>query len=77
MPANESLFPKKPTPPIDPVVADMVSRLSEHLQDLWQERAAIREFEGSQTRELAEALALLDVIRMHTQEALMSLVPQM
>lgn len=70
MPATESPIPKKPTPPIDPVVADMVSRLSEHLQDLWQERAAIREFDGHQSRELAEATALLDVIRIRTREVI-------
>ena len=72
MQVSESPFPKKPTPPIDPVVADVVSRLSEHLQDLWQERAAIREFDGGQSRELSEAMGLLDVIRMHAQEVMTS-----
>ncbi len=52
-----------PTKPIDPVVAEMVSRLPEDLQELWEERAAIREFEGNQARELAEAMALIDVLR--------------
>ena len=49
--------------PIDPVVAEMVSRLPEHLQELWEERAAIREFDANQERELAEAMALIDVLR--------------
>jgi hypothetical protein len=52
--------------PIDEVVASMVSCLSDDLFELYQERAAIREYEGNQSRELAEAMALLDVIRVHT-----------
>jgi len=55
--------------PIDEVVASMVSCLSDDLYELYQERAAIREFEGNQARELAEAMALLDVIRLHTKAA--------
>lgn len=58
------------TPPIDPVVASMVKRLPEHLQELWQERAAIRQYDGGQSRELAEAMALHDVVRMHPRDAL-------
>ena len=60
------------TPPIDPVVASKVKRLPEHLQELWLERAAIRQYDGGQSRDLADAMALLDVIRMHPQEALTS-----
>jgi hypothetical protein len=51
--------------PLDETVAAMVSCLDEGLYELWQERAAIREHDGGQTRELAEAMALLDVIRMN------------
>jgi len=51
--------------PVDETVAALVSRLNESHQELWQERAAIREHDGGQSRELAEAMALLDVIRMH------------
>ena len=58
------------TPPIDSVVASMVKRLPEHLQELWLERAAIRQYDGGQSRDLADAMALLDVVRMHPQEAL-------
>ena len=76
-PPTEAVFlcPKErnrylqPTDPLDPTVAAMVSRLPEHLRELWQERAAIREYEAGLTRELSEALALLDVIRMHPKEA--------
>lgn len=60
------------TPPIDPVVASMVKRLPEHLQELWLERAAIRQYDGGQSRDLADAMALLDVVRMHPQETLTS-----
>lgn len=48
----------------------MVKRLPEHLQELWLERAAIRQYDGGQSRDLADAMALLDVVRMHPQEAL-------
>ena len=53
--------------PLDETVAAMASCLDEGLFELWQERAAIREHDGGQSRELAEALALLDVIRMNTK----------
>jgi hypothetical protein len=56
--------------PIDETVAALVSRLDESLNELWQERAAIREHDGGQSRELAEAMALLDVIRMNPSAAL-------
>jgi hypothetical protein len=55
--------------PADETVAAMVARLSDVLQELFQERAAIRQYDGGQARELAEALALLDVIRMHPKAA--------
>ncbi len=53
--------------PVDEMVAAMVSCLDAGLYELWQERAAIREHDGGQSRELAEAMALLDVIRMNTK----------
>ena len=56
--------------PLDETVAAMVSCLDEGLYELWQERAAIREHDGGQSRELAEAMALLDVIRMNTSAAM-------
>lgn len=52
--------------PVDETVAAMVSCLTDDLYELWQERAAIREHDGGQSRELAEAIALLDVIRTST-----------
>lgn len=54
--------------PVDENVAAMVARLGEGLTELFHERAAIRQYDGHQSQELAEALALLDVIRMHPTE---------
>ena len=60
--------------PIDETVAALVAALPEDLRELWEERAAIREHEGGQARELAEASALLDVIRMHPASVMSRLV---
>ncbi len=49
--------------PIDPIVADLLSRLSENLQEDFEERAAILEFDANFPRRLAESLGLLDVLR--------------
>ena len=43
---------------------DLVGRLNAADRELYEERAAIREFDGLQPRETAEALALLDVLRL-------------
>jgi hypothetical protein len=55
--------------PVNELVAAMVACLNENLYELFQERAGVREYEGVQAREFAEAMALLDVIRMHPKEA--------
>ncbi len=55
--------------PVDALVAAMVACLDEDLYELYQERAAIRQHDGGQSRELAEAIALLDVIRIHPHKA--------
>ena len=52
------------------VVADLVSRLDSGLREAFEERAAIREFDGGIARDLAEALALLDVIRQYPEQVL-------
>ncbi len=57
------------TTPVNEVVADLVSRLDADLREAFEERASIREFDGGLTRELAECLALLDVIRQYPKEA--------
>jgi len=47
------------------IVADLVARLDPSLKELWEERAAIMEFDGGLSRDHAECLALLDVLRRH------------
>ena len=56
------------------VVTDLVSRLDAGLREAFEERAAIREFDGGLSRDMAEALALLDVIRQYPKEVLALLV---
>ena len=56
--------------PIDETVAALVSLLDEGLYELWQERAAIRQYDGGQASELAEAMAVLDVVRINPSAAL-------
>ncbi len=58
------------TTPLNEVVADLVSRLDSNLREAFEERASIRQYDGGLNRELAEALALLDVIRQYPKEAL-------
>jgi hypothetical protein len=58
------------TTPTNEIVADLVSKLDAKLVEAFEERAAIREFDGRINRELAEALALLDVIRQYPKEIL-------
>lgn len=58
------------TIPIHPLVAKMVSKLDPALQEEFQERAAIMEFEGAMLRDHAECLALLDVLHRHPEALL-------
>lgn len=51
-------------------VMALVARLDTNLREAWEERAAIRQFEGGLTKDHAECLALLDVIDMHPKEAI-------
>ena len=46
------------------VVKALVDQLDQRLREIWLERAAIMEFDGGLSLEYAEALALLDLIRM-------------
>ena len=50
---------------IDSQILDLVHRLNEDQREEFEERAAVREFDGGIPRELAECLALLDVYRRH------------
>lgn len=51
--------------PVNPIVEALVCRLDANLREAFEERAGVMQFEAGNERELAEALALLDVIRMH------------
>ena len=53
-----------------PTVTDFVERLDEDLREGFEERAAILEFDAGIQRDLAEALALLMLIRQHPNEVL-------
>jgi hypothetical protein len=55
--------------PIDELVTAMVSCLTEDLHEMFQERAAVRQYDGGQSRDLAEAMALLDVIHINPMKA--------
>jgi hypothetical protein len=43
-------------------IQNVLDRLPEELLEAWEERAAIREYDGGYSRPHAEALALLDLI---------------
>ncbi|MDO8291090.1 MAG: hypothetical protein Q7T44_17895 [Parvibaculum sp.] len=51
--------------PVNPIVADLVSRLDDNHREQFEERAAIMEFDAQLFRDIAECLALLDVLRRH------------
>ena len=51
------------------IVESLVDRLNTNLRDAFQERASIRQYEGGQDREMAEAMAVLDVIHMCPKKA--------
>lgn len=51
--------------PIHPIVEALLSRLDDNLCEAFEERAGIMQFEAGHPRELAEALAMLEVIRTH------------
>ena len=55
------------TKPIDPTVAELVGLLDDNFAELFQERAAVREFDGGHTRAHAEALGLLDVVNRYPE----------
>jgi len=51
--------------PLHPIVEALVHRLDRNLLEAFEERAGILQFEAGNTRDLAEPLALLDVVRMN------------
>lgn len=70
-PPTEAAFfmPEERRNVMDPVVLDLSNRLNCDLQELFQERAAMREYAAGMSRDLAEALGLLDVVHMRTRDA--------
>ncbi len=58
----------------DPIVSDFVNLLDANLREAWEERSAILEFDAGISRDLAEALALLLVIRQYPSAALAKLI---
>ena len=53
------------TQPQHPIVAELLACMDQHQQEQFQERAGILEYEAGLERSLAEALAMLEVIRLH------------
>lgn len=62
-----------PDTPYHPIVAEMLAALNEQqreaVREAFEERAAILEFDAGLDRNVAEALALLEVIRLHGWQA--------
>ncbi|HRK38285.1 MAG TPA: hypothetical protein PK347_07835 [Burkholderiaceae bacterium] len=57
----------------DESITAVIQKLPPLLVELWHERATIREFDGGLPRDLAEALALIDVVRLYPLETLVAL----
>ena len=55
---------------LNPIVTKLVSKLTPALLEAWEERAAVMEFDANIERELAECLALLDLISNHPEALL-------
>ena len=51
-----------PDTPYHPIVVDLLAKLDEQQHEQFQERAGILEFDTGLDRQLAEALAILDLI---------------
>ena len=47
---------------VDDRVQELIDRLPEELVEAWEERSAVREFDGGYSRPHAEAMALLDLL---------------
>lgn len=53
-----------PDTPYHPIVADLLTCLNESQHEQFEERAGILEFDAGLDRQLAEALALLEILRL-------------
>lgn len=60
-----SRMPVNPGDQQHPIVVEMVSALDEIQREHFEERSGVFEFEACLDRSLAEALALLDLIRLY------------
>lgn len=58
-------MPVNPSNQQHPIVAELLADLDEHQREQFQERAGILEFDAGIDRQLAEAVALLEIIRLH------------
>lgn len=54
-----------PTQQQHPIVVDLLASLNARQQEQFQERAGILEFDAGLDRQHAEAVALLEIIRLH------------
>lgn len=54
-----------PDTPYHPIVADLLACLDDAQHEQFEERAGILEFDAHLNRQLAEALALLEIVRLH------------
>lgn len=52
--------------PYHPIVATLLAGLNAHQHEQFEERAGMLEFDAGIDRQLAEALALLEIIRLHS-----------
>lgn len=55
--------------PIDPAIAALVATLDENEREIYEERAALRQFSGGFQRQTAEALAWQDVLDLRKRRA--------
>ena len=53
-----------------PTVTDFVERLDANLKEIYEERAAILQYDAGIQRDLSEALSLLMLIRKYPKEVL-------
>ena len=54
------------TPELTPFIGDLLDRLTAaQLDESWQERSAVVEFDAGLPRPLAEAIALIELLRRH------------
>lgn len=54
--------------PTNEIVSALVNHLTDHLQEVFEERAAIMEFDAGLPREYAEALSLLALVQQYPSE---------